>query len=77
MFYFLLVFFVVALAAVLGAVLWLKKDALTSGGLVILDGFIGWSLRYMVRYLFPSDNQDLFKKISRKFVGGDESRKDQ
>lgn len=77
MFYFLLVIFVVVLGAVLYTVFWVKKDALTSGGLVLLDGLIGWSLKYMVTYLFPSDNQHWLKKITRKFISSDESSKDQ
>ncbi len=77
MFYFLLVVFVIVLAALLCAVFWAKKDTLTSGVLVILDGFIGWSLRYMVTYLFPSDKQSMFKRITRRFLASDETGKDQ
>lgn len=77
MFYFLLVVFVVVLTALLCAVFWAKTDTLTSGGLAILDGLIGWSLRHMVTYLFPSDKQSLFKRITRRYLTGDKTGKDQ
>jgi hypothetical protein len=77
MFYFLLVIFVIVLAALLGAVFWAKTDTLTSGGLALLDGLIGWSLRYMVTHLFPSDNQTLFKQITRRYLASGDSGKAQ
>ncbi len=43
----------------------------------VLDGLIGWSLRHMVTYLFPSDKQSLFKRITRRYLTGDKTGKDQ
>ena len=76
MFYFLLVAFVLVFAALLCSVFWFKTDIRTSGAFFILDGIIGWSFRYVVTYLFPSNNTGLLKQLTQKFLGGNDSGKD-
>ena len=55
MFWFLLFVFTVILGALLYAAFTGQGEAWFKIGLFLLDGVVGWSIKALVYYLFPSD----------------------
>ncbi len=57
MFWFLLAAFTVVLAVILYLILWEKGETWVKVALSLIEGVIGWSIRRVVKFLFPSPRQ--------------------
>jgi hypothetical protein len=77
MFYFLLVAFGVIAIALFICVFWLEKDIKTTSVFFILEGVIVWSLKHLVRYLFPTNNDGLFRQFAQKILTNNNTGKSQ
>lgn len=58
MFWFLLLVFAVVLGFFLYGAFWNKGRTAVEWTLGLLDGLIGWSIKHVVSYLFPSAPSD-------------------
>jgi hypothetical protein len=54
MFWFLLLIFSVILGFFLYATFWVKDTLVTQTILGVLDGLVGWTIKYLVKFLYPS-----------------------
>ncbi len=59
MFWFLLLVFTVILGFFLYAAFWIKSDTSTKVTLGVLDSIVGFGMKPLVAFLFPSDSKDI------------------